>query len=212
LAMKTVVLLRRAGISKHHHRIPRSRHQVVVLFDNLPVLAVIETKLVPPIVKMPENFEASALHPDQHVLNAGLKRHRAAIELRVVVQHIEPLRLILVCKRLARAFQCLAPAVARPGPGDLFAPGLQSSSMDDRRGLGDAIRLAHVNRVGVAIPNQLDRSERMIPPEIHSADARPMTGKLAMLDCKRLFGNGENAARAEYRNPTYPGFTLMHRV
>src|SRR5215831_7672857 len=50
LAMKTVVLLRRAGISKHHHRIPRSRHQVVVLFDNLPVLAVIETKLVPPIV------------------------------------------------------------------------------------------------------------------------------------------------------------------
>jgi len=96
---------------------------------------------------MPENFEASALHSNQHVLNAGLKRHRAAIELRVVVQHIEPLRLILVCKRFARAFQCLAPTVARPSPRNLFAPGLQSCSMDDRRGLGDAIGLADVNGV-----------------------------------------------------------------
>src|SRR5215472_5153800 len=96
---------------------------------------------------MPENFEASALHSNQHVLNAGLERHRAAIELRVLEQHIEALRLILVCKRLARPLQCLAPAVARPCPGDLFAPGLQSCSMDDRRGLGDAISLADVNGV-----------------------------------------------------------------
>jgi len=132
--------------------------------------------------------------------------------LRVLEQHIEPLRLILVCKPLARAFQCLAPAVARPSPRDLFAPGLQSSGMNDRRRLGDAIRLADVNRVGIAISNQLNRSERMIPSEIHSADARPMTGKFPMLDCKRLFGNRENAARAEHRNPTYPGFTLVHRV
>ena len=50
LTIKTVVFLRRARISKHHHGVPRSRHQVVVLFDNLPVPAVIETKLVPPIV------------------------------------------------------------------------------------------------------------------------------------------------------------------
>ena len=54
-----------------------------------------------------------------------------------------------------------------------------------------------VDGIGVTIPGELDRRERMVPAEVHSTDARPMRGNIPMLDGNSLFRDREDAARPE---------------
>src|SRR5712671_4501063 len=96
----------------------------------------------------------------------------------MIEEHVQALLAVLLRKRLARTFQRLAATITRPRPRDLLAPQLQRGSMDDRRGLGDAISLADVNCISVSVPNQCDGCEGMIPSKIHSADTRPMAREL----------------------------------
>src|SRR5262249_47326798 len=52
----------------------------------------------------------------------------------------------------------------------------------------------------------------MIPAEIHPADARPMPGKLAMLNRERLLLHRENAAAAENRNTLGARLVFVRRI
>src|SRR5262249_61260890 len=131
--------------------------------------------------------------------NASLDRHRAILELCVGVEHIEPLRRVLLGQRNAGAFQGLPATVTRPGPGQI-APRLERRSVNNSRRLAQAVSPADIDRVSIAVPYQLDRCKGMIPAEIHPADARPMPGKLAVLNRERLFLHRENETAAENRN------------
>ena len=64
---------------------------------------MIEPVFVEPIGKVLENLETPTLHPNQHVRETGLDRHRAIAELGVHAEHLEALRLVLIGQRLAGA-------------------------------------------------------------------------------------------------------------
>src|SRR5262245_62211193 len=129
----------------------------------------------------------------------------------MLVQHVQTLRSILISQRLAGAFQGLPATVTRPGPRQI-APRLERRSVNDGRRLAQAVSPADIDRVGVAIPYQLNRRKRMIPAEIHPADARPMPGKLAMLNRERLLLHGEDAAAAENRDAFGARLNLVRRI
>src|SRR5262249_45750516 len=149
--------------------------------------------------KVLEDLEAPALHPNQHVGNADLDRHAAILELCVGPEHVEPLRRVLLGQRNAGAFQGLAPAITRSGPRQI-APRLERRRVNASRGLEKAVGPADITRVGIAIPYYLDRRKGVIPAEIHPTYARPMPGKLAVLNRERLFLHRENATAVENRN------------
>src|SRR5262249_36350719 len=95
----------RARMAQHHHRVARGAHKVVTLLVHPAILAMVKPVFIEPIGKVLENLEAPALHPNQHVLNASLDTHAAVLELRMLVQHVQTLRSILISQRLAGAFQ-----------------------------------------------------------------------------------------------------------
>src|SRR5262245_63706108 len=117
----------------------------------------------------------------------------------MLVQHVQTLRSILISQRLAGAFQGLTATVTRPGPRQI-PPRLERRSVNDGRRLAQTVSPADINRVGVAIPHQLNRRNGMIPTEIHPASARPNPGKLAVLNRERLLLHRAHAAAAENRN------------
>jgi len=43
-----------------------------------------------------------------------------------------------------------------------------------------AITAGDIDGIGIAVPYELDRSKRMIPSEIHAANARPVAGEVAV--------------------------------
>src|SRR6516162_7290517 len=129
----------------------------------------------------------------------------------MLVQHVQTLRSILISQRLAGAFQGLPATVTRPGPRQI-APRLERRSVNDGRRLAQTVSPADIDRVSIAIPYQLDRRKGMIPTEIHPAYARPMPGKLAVLDRERLLLHWENAAAAENRNTFGARLNLVRRI
>src|SRR5215475_813872 len=72
LAPEAVVVGLGGSKTQHHDCVACGTHEVVTFFDNLPILAVIEPKLLPPIMEMPEDFKSAGLHPRQHVHQASL--------------------------------------------------------------------------------------------------------------------------------------------
>src|SRR5262249_51415348 len=52
----------------------------------------------------------------------------------------------------------------------------------------------------------------MIPTKIKPADARPMLGKLSVIDCERFFLHRKNATAAENRNAFRARFKLVRRI
>src|SRR5215510_14585607 len=201
----------RARMAQHHHRVAGGAHKVVTLLVHPAILAMVKPVFIEPISKVLENLEAPALHPNQHVLNASLNTHAAVFELRMLVQHVQTLRSILISQRLAGAFQGLPATVTRPGPWQI-APRLERRSVNDSRRLAQAVSPADIDRVGIAIPYQLNRRKGMIPAEIHPADARPMPGKLAMLNTERLLLHGEDATAAKNRDALGARLNLVRRI
>src|SRR5215831_17930152 len=126
------------------------------------------------------------------------------------VEHVEPLRRVLLGQRNAGAFQGLSATVTRPGPRQI-APRPERRSVNDSRRLAQAVSPADIDRISIGIPYQLNRRKRMIPAEIHPADARPMPGKLAMLNRERLLLHRENAAAAENRDALGARLNLVRR-
>src|SRR5262249_37830968 len=127
--------------------------------------------------------------------DAGLDRHAAILELRVLVQHVQALLLILAHQRNARALQRLASTISRPRPQEI-APGTYCCSVQHRRCLTQPMRLRHINRVAIAIPHQLDSRERVIPAKVHAADSWPWARELALLDGDGFLGHREDATAA----------------
>src|SRR5215510_11249443 len=201
----------RARMAQHHHRVARGAHKVVTLLVHPAILAMVKPVFVEPIGKVFENLEAPALHPNQHVLNASLDTHAAVFELRMLVQHVQTLRSILISQRLAGAFQGLPATVTRPGPRQI-PPRLERRSVNDGRRLAQTVSPADIDRVSVAIPYQLNRRKGMIPAEIHPADARPMPGKLAMLNRERLLLHREDATAAKNRDALGARLKLVRRI
>src|SRR5262245_44054670 len=111
------------------------------------------------------------------------------------VQHLKALRSVLIRKRLAGAFQRLASAITRPRPRQTQAPEFERRRVNDGGLLAYSVTLRDVDGVRVAIPYELDRRERVIPPEIHSADTRPIAREVGLLAGKQFFGDGKNPAR-----------------
>src|SRR5262245_37987368 len=127
---------------------------------------------------MLEHFELAGLHSRQHVHESGFDAHALfAITFEVmgeVVQHVEALGAILGDQGNAGAFKRFAVAVSRPSPGESVAPGAQRRGMDYRGSLFQPMGASHVNNVALAVPYKLNSRERMVPPEVEAADARPV--------------------------------------
>src|SRR5262245_31171819 len=84
--------------------------------------------------------------------------------------------------------------------------------MDDGRCLANAVAPRYVDRIGVAVPHKLHGRERMVPTEIHAADARPMPRKVARLAGDDLLRNREDATGAKCRHALRARLALMRRV
>src|SRR4029077_7085937 len=102
--------------------------------------------------------------------------------------------------------------ITRPRPSKILAPKLERRSVNNGCRLAHAVSLGDIDGVSVAIPHQLDRRERVIPAEIHAANARPMPGKLAMLNRERLFRYRKDAARAKRRDAFGACLAFMRRI
>src|SRR6516162_10547512 len=120
------------------------------------------------------------------------------------------------------AVYCLASATPAPSKVSLrpsrgqahgrLPHGLSARSVNDSRRLAQAVSPADIDRVSIAIPYQLDRRKGMIPTEIHPAYARPMPGKLAVLNRERLLLHWENAAAAKNRDALGARLNLVRRI
>src|SRR5262249_49038334 len=142
----------RARIAQHHHAVSCGRHQIIALFDDLAILAMVQPKFLEPISQMTQHLEAPRLHAREHVHQSSLDRHAAILELSVLEKHAKAFRLILFRKRNASTFHCLAAPVARPRPRKKIPPRLDCGREHNHRCLAYAMRAADVNRVSVAIP------------------------------------------------------------
>jgi hypothetical protein len=72
--------------------------------------------------------------------------------------------------------------------------------------------LRDIDGVGVAVPNKLDGRKRVVPSEVHAADARPVGWKIPVIDGKRFLVDREYSARAQNRNPLSAGFQFVWRI
>src|SRR5262249_27803839 len=70
-------------------------------------------------------------------------------------------------------------------------------SVLNRARLFQAMTPSHVNSVGVAVPDQLDRGEGVVPAEIAATDAGPVRGEVAMLANNPFFLDREDATAAQ---------------
>src|SRR5262245_65227248 len=100
---------------------------------------MIKPEFFEPLIQVPQHLEAPALHPNEHVRNAGLDRHRSVLELCVLEEHLKALRSILIRKRLAGALQRLASAIPWPRPRQTLAPQFERCRVNDGGCLADAM-------------------------------------------------------------------------
>src|SRR5262249_32291691 len=112
-------------------------------------------------------------------------------------QHVEALLTILIGKRDAGAFQRFSLAIARPGPAQVSAPSPDCSGVLDRRRFLQAMASGDVYGVAIAVPDEFDRSERMVPTEIHATNAGPVARKVAVFASNLCFFDWEDPAGAQ---------------
>src|SRR5262245_26670920 len=110
------------------------------------------------------------------------------------MQHVEALLTILIGKRDASAFQRFSLAVAGPCPAQVSAPCPDCCSVFDRRRFLQAMAPGDVYGVAIAVPDELDGGEWVIPAKIHTADARPVTRKVAVFASNLCFFDREFCA------------------
>src|SRR5262245_31624665 len=118
----------------------------------------------------------------------------------MLVQHLETLRSVLIRKRFARTLQRLASAIPWPRPRQVLAPQFERCRVNDGGCFANAIAFRDVDGVCISVPNQFDRRERVLPPEIHPTNAWPMAGEIGLLAGEHFFGDGKDAARTQGRN------------
>src|SRR5512132_1698728 len=97
-------------------------------------------------------------------------------------EHVEALGSVLIGERHASAFQRFASAVTRPGPRQFLAPGAKRGGVNDGRSLSQPMGLADIHNVRIAIPDQFDSSEWVVPAKVNATNARPVRRKLSMID------------------------------
>src|SRR5262245_21336285 len=203
---------RRFRITQHHHGVARGRHQVVALLVNAAILAMIQPKCFEPLIQVLQHFEAPALHPNEHVRNAGLDRHRSVLELRMLVQHREALRSVWIRKRLACPLQRLASAIPWPRPRQPRAPQFERCRMDDGSRLANAVAFCDVDGICISVPDHLNRRERMLPSKIHAADAWPVPREFGLLAGDHFLGDRKDAARTQCWHAFRARLAFMRRI
>src|SRR5215467_8695449 len=144
---------------------------------------MVEPEFLPPIQMLLEYFQLPGSHSVEHCHQASFNGNAAVLELGVCVEHIQPLRFVLFSERNASTLQRFSLAISGPGPPKILSPRSDCRGVLNRRRLFQPVHSAHINGIGVAVPDQLDGSERVIPAEIHPTNARPMTREITVLDC-----------------------------
>src|SRR5262249_16508025 len=96
------------------------------------------------------------------------------------VEHIEALLTILIGKGDAGAFQRFSLAISWPTPAEIAAPCPDWSGVFDRRRFLQAMASGDVYGVAVAVPDEFDGGEGVIPAEIHATNAGPVTRKVTV--------------------------------
>src|SRR5262245_49197162 len=127
------------------------------------------------------------------------------------VEQVQALRLVLLCQCDAGAFQRLAAPVTRPCPQEV-PPFLDCSGVNDGGCLPQAMGLGDVDRIAVAIPHELDRSEGMVPAKIHCTKLRPVRRKLDGVAGDVFLGHGEDPAAPKRGDTLHPRFDFVPRV
>src|SRR5262245_40845118 len=117
------------------------------------------------------------------------------------MQHVEALVAILRSQGHACTFKGLSVAVSRPRPAEFLPPSTKRRSVNNRSCFFHPIRLRNINSVRIAVPNQFHSRERMVPTEVHAADARPVCWEIEVVDCEGFFRDREDPARTEGWNP-----------
>src|SRR5690242_10441118 len=100
----------------------------------------------------------------------------------------------------------------RPGAWYPIAPRLDCTRVDDWRRFLLAVGLGDVDHVGVTIPCQIDRSERMIPTEIYPVDLHPFLRDGNNVADDLFISDWEHAARTKRGNALDARFPLMWRI
>src|SRR5262247_3148825 len=115
----------------------------------------------------------------------------------MLVQHLKALRSVLIRKRLAGAFQRLASAISGPRPRQFLAPQFERCRVNDGGRLPNAITFRDVDGIGISVPDQFNRRKRVLPSEIHPADAWPVSWEIGLLAGEHFFSDGKDAARTQ---------------
>src|SRR5262249_47840787 len=173
---------------------------------------MVEAKLLPPIQVFLEDPEFARPHSVEHHHQARFDGHAAILELRVVGQHIQALVPILFSKCNAGALKRFPLAISGPTPTEIAAPETDSRGVLNRRCLFQSMASGDVYGVGVAVPYELDGSERLIPSKIHSADTRPVVREFPMLDGNLDFLDREYSTATKNWNALSTTFTFMGRI
>src|SRR5262245_43351850 len=71
---------------------------------------------------------------------------------------------------------------------------------------------ADINYVAVAIPDNFNSSEGMIPTEVHSPNARPVRREITVIDGNLRLLDRKYSATPQDRNALCPGFQFMRGI
>src|SRR5262249_6481800 len=124
------------------------------------------------------------------------------------MKHVKALLTILIGQGDARALQRFSLTVPGPSPTQISAPCPDCSSVLDRRRFLQAMASGDVYGVAIAVPDEFDGGKRMVPTEIHSANARPVARKVAVFASNLCFFDWEDPAGPENRNSFRAGLQL----
>src|SRR5262245_13664712 len=74
------------------------------------------------------------------------------------------------------------------------------------------MRANHMHSVAIAIPNDLHSRERVVPAEVHAADARPVGWEISVFNGNCFLCDGKDSARTQYGNALRRSPTLAKYV
>ena len=172
-----------------------------------------------PLAARSKHLPPAGLHPVDHIQNAGLNPEaptpfRRAGFRRVrgpLPVHVHALGFVLL-RDLRPAALIVLQTVVRPGHRDPRPPGLDRRGVDDRRRLPLTMHGIDVEDVVILVPGQPDVRRRVIPAEVHPADARPVRGNCDRVHPERFLGDREDAPRPHDRNAFGTRIPLVCRI
>ena len=202
-------------MAQHHECNPRCTHQVVLLFDDLAVLAVIATKFLEPHGQVRGHLELSCRHQVEHHRNTGFGTVTTFRPGGVFGQHPQTLFLVLRSKGLTGTLA--SRTVLRPGDGDVGGDRLHRHCMLQRSVLCAFALQAHrrvdVDAAGVTIFQHEHGSERMTDAEVDPPNLVPVFGDGSdRWFLEAVFVEREDRTFASHRHAVETCLVLIDRI